>query len=163
MNRPPPAPGYRALRKGRVSIAHHAYLVTTVVIAREPRFLDKTTAEAAADALTQNALWSSSRLLCWVLMPDHLHAVVQLGPDEPLHALVRRMKCNTAAAANRADGRTGGVWATGYHDRAIRGEHQLQSASRYIIANPIRAGLVESVSEYPYWGCLWFDHRSKDL
>ncbi|TXI45387.1 MAG: transposase [Lysobacter sp.] len=163
MYRPPPASGYRALRKGRVSVPHHAYLVTAVVAEREPRFQHRTTAEAAAGALTQNALWTSSRLLCWVLMPDHLHALVQLGAGEPLHALVRRMKCNTAAAANRADGRTGAVWTTGYHDRAIRGEHQLQSAARYIIANPLRAGLVESISEYPYWGDIWFDRRSLDL
>ncbi len=30
------------------------------------------------------------------------------------------------------------------------------TAARYIIANPVRAGLVYSVRDYPYWDAVWF-------
>jgi hypothetical protein len=31
----------------------------------------------------------------------------------------------------------------------------LQSVARYIVANPVRAGLVRRVQDYPLWDALW--------
>lgn len=49
----------------------------------------------------------------------------------------------------------GPLWQNGFHDRAIRNESDLLPAARYVIANPIRAGLVSSVCDYPYWNAKW--------
>lgn len=100
-------------------------------------------------------LWLESRLLCWVLMPDHLHALVHLGASEPLSSLVRRVKCITAAAANRIDMRRGAVWMPGFHDRAVRHVDDLDRIARYVMDNPVRTGLVTDASEYPYLSCAW--------
>jgi hypothetical protein len=47
------------------------------------------------------------------------------------------------------------VWQKGLHDRAIRVDEDIVAIARYIIANPIRAGLVKSIQEYPHWDAIW--------
>lgn len=47
------------------------------------------------------------------------------------------------------------VWGRGFHDRALRREENLRAVARYIVANPLRAGLVGNVLDYPYWNCVW--------
>ena len=47
------------------------------------------------------------------------------------------------------------LWQRGYYDRAIRSDEDLPSIARYIVGNPIRAGLVTSVGQYPHWDASW--------
>ncbi|WP_407352989.1 REP-associated tyrosine transposase [Luteimonas sp. R10] len=148
--------GYRALRKGRVSIPGQVYLVTTVCRNRQPWFGEWHCARVAASALGESRLWRGSQPLCWTLMPDHLHALVALGADEPLSRLMQRIKAVTARAAIRADGsRDAHLWMPGFHDRALRRDEDLLAVARYVIANPLRAGLASSVAAYPFWDAIW--------
>lgn len=55
------------------------YLITTVCHQRDRRFLDGSTASAVTSKLQEHSLWEGSRLLSWVLMPDHLHMLIELG------------------------------------------------------------------------------------
>ena len=34
-------------------------------------------------------------------------------------------------------------------------EEDLRAVARYIVGNPLRAGLVRNVLDYPYWNCVW--------
>lgn len=148
-------PGYRALRAGRISLPAQHYLITTVCHQRDRRFLDGSTASAVTSKLQEHSLWEGSRLLCWVLMPDHLHMLIELGACRSLSALIQRVKCVTARSANQAAGRSGSVWMPGFHDRALRAEDEMVCVARYIIENPIRVGLAKEIDEYPYWGSIW--------
>ena len=87
-------------------------------------------------------------------MPDHVHVLIQLEQDE-LGRLVARIKSHTAREVNLLRGTNTPVWAKGYYDRALREEDQLKDVARYIVANPVRAGLVKSVRDYPYWDAIW--------
>lgn len=148
-------PGHRALRKGRCSISGQHYLVTTVCQGRARRFATWLEASRVAAALSEPRLWRSARLHSWVLMPDHLHFMVELGA-EPLPKLVQRVKAITARTWNLARGSRGStLWMPGYHDRALRREEDLRIAAGYMIDNPLRAGLVESIGDYPYWDAVW--------
>lgn len=155
MRSPRLSPGQRSLRKGRVSLAHHYYLVTTVCECRTAHFSDPTCAAAAASVLREVRIWRDSTPQCWVLMPDHLHILLQLGYSESLSHLMNRMKSVTAHAAIGSDRSRGRIWMRGFHDRAIRGEEDLQAVARYVIENPIRAGLVDTLDAYPFLGCAW--------
>lgn len=151
--------GYRALRIGRASLQNRGYLITTVCDRRWPWFRPGAAAEAVAAKLDEPELWGEASAFCWVLMPDHLHILIQLGSDRSLSSLVQRVKSVTALAANRTMSRRGRVWMPGFHDRALRAEEEVEAVARYVICNPIRAGLVESADEYPYWNCVWRDER----
>ncbi|MFB6261862.1 MAG: transposase, partial [Thiohalorhabdaceae bacterium] len=49
------------------------------------------------------------------------------------------------------------VWQPGFHDRAIRREEDLEAVARYVVANPLRAGLVDRIADYPHWDAAWLD------
>ena len=154
----PEKPGYRSLRKGRMSVPGQTYLVTTVCGARHPWFATWPAASATCAALTEPRLWRDSHLACWVLMPDHLHAIVTLGSSESLPRLLQRVKAITARATNAASGRRSGpIWTPGYHERALRRDEDLRVAARYLIANPLRAGLADAISSYPFWNAAWLE------
>ena len=133
------------------------YLVTTTTLGRNPLFADWRIAAIAARAIANRELWRDARLLCWVLMPDHWHALIELGSGTRLGTVLNRLKAVSAREVNCAAGGTGAVWARAYHDRALRGEDDLVAAARYIVANPVRAGLASSVREYPFWDAVWLD------
>ena len=150
--------GQRALRRARFSGPGQIYLLTTVSHRRTPLFKHWHVAAPVCAQLGEARLWRDARLLCWVLMPDHLHMIVALGADEPLSRLVQRAKVLTSKAANlggakrSADSR---IWMPGFHDRALWREDDLLAMARYVVMNQVRAGLVRRVSDYPYWDAAW--------
>jgi REP element-mobilizing transposase RayT len=147
-----PGKGHAALRRGRASLAGQVYLVTFTTQGRRRVFAEPASAMAAARAVIDPRLWQDAQLLAWVLMPDHWHGLVRLGGTQDLSRLIRRLKANTARALT---GHTAPVWARAFHDRALRDEDDLVAGARYLVMNPVRAGLVERVGDYPYWNAVW--------
>ncbi len=88
--------------------------------------------------------------------------MVELGGAESLAALMRRVKCVSAGMTNAIDRRCGHVWMSGYHDHALRCEQSIVAAARYMIVNPVRAGLVRRAGDYPYWNCAWLEDGMLD-
>jgi REP element-mobilizing transposase RayT len=87
-------------------------------------------------------------------MPDHFHWLMQLQ-DNTLGDVIGATKSRCTQAVNKMTARRGPLWQTGYHDRAIRDGKDLLPFARYIIANPLRAGLVEKIGDYPLWDANW--------
>ena len=157
-----PSRGSSLLRRGRYSEAGRIYLVTFATAGRIPVFSDWTIAKAAVRAAVRPEVWLGSRLLCWVLMPDHWHGLVELGPGETLARVVQRLKGRTARAVNEHRGMRGSLWATGFHDHALRAEEDVAGIARYVVLNPVRAGLVARVGDYPFWDAIWVGGADRD-
>lgn len=147
--------GHRALRKGRISIANGVYLVTVTTLERRKLFADFGAGCAVAGCFEDAHLLGDAKMLAWVLMPDHVHWLLQLGEQDELSVVVSRLKSASARHANRALCRTGAVWAKAFHDHALRGEDDLQDTARYVVANPLRAGLAARLGNYPFWNAVW--------
>jgi REP element-mobilizing transposase RayT len=143
--------GHKNLRAGRVSLADQIYLVTTVTWRRRPYFLNRKCAELVSRLSSADETWRANRCLCWVLMPDHWHGLIQLAQGSDLSKVMRGFKGSTARSLNATTGSVDHVWAKGFHDHALRREESIVDAARYIIANPVRAGLVRYVEEYAFW------------
>ena len=126
---------------------------------RRPLFLPFDVATHASRVLAEPRLWRDTQLLCWVLMPDHFHAVIELGESEAMGDLMRRVKAVSAMEINRIRGTTTAVWGSGYHDHALRNEEDVIGVARYVVANPLRAGLATTIADYPYWDAVWVDHE----
>jgi len=157
MPRPPEHPGYQRLRSGRHSEPGRVYFLTTVTHGRVPLFARFEPAALMSQHLSRESTWPGCRLWAWVLMPDHWHGLLELGACAMLPAIMRQAKGGSARAFNHALGRSGHVWRDGYHERAIRHGQSLRAAARYLVANPMRAGLAASPGEYPFWGAFWVD------
>lgn len=148
------SPGHRALRKGRTSLPGQVYLLTTVTVDRTPWFLDMELARAACRLMTEPGTWGDALSLCWIFMPDHWHGLVELGERDDLAAVMNRFKSRISKRVRQVEPRAC-VWNNGFHDHALRRNEDMRAAAHYIIANPVRAGLVERAGDYPYWDCIW--------
>jgi REP element-mobilizing transposase RayT len=92
--------------------------------------------------------------MAWVVMPDHFHWLLELQQGS-LAALVKQVKASSSVAINRALHQSGRLWQPGFHDVAVRRDEDLQHLARYIVANPLRAGLVKRLGNYPLWDAVW--------
>jgi putative transposase len=143
------------LRHGRWSESGQIYLLTTTTLGRTPHFAEFEFACAAACALTSRQIWRGNALLAWVLMPDHWHGLVQLADHQHLSVAMQKFKGVTSRLANQKVNRSGPIWQPGYHDHALRHDEDIVDAARYIVTNPVRAGLVTQVRDYPFWDAAW--------
>ncbi|MFJ2362335.1 REP-associated tyrosine transposase [Pseudomonas sp. NPDC087697] len=143
------------LRKGRVSEAGRIYLLTAVVHQRQPVFANWRLGRLVVEQLrlVQEDDWAD--FLTWVVMPNHFHCLLELR-EKTLAQVMCRIKSRSSLAVNQALGRKGRLWQKGYHDRAVREDEDVKTLARYVIQNPIRAGLVERVHDYPLWDACWF-------
>ena len=123
--------------------------MTTVVAARKPIFGDFTNARALIRLLREIEAHALAETLAFVVMPDDLHWLLSLGEKRPLSKVVGTLKSLSAR-------RLGGpIWQAGFHDHAVRKEEDLPALARYIVANPLRAGLVARIGDYPHWDATW--------
>ncbi len=89
-------------------------------------------------------------LLAWVVMPNHVHVILQPLSPHDLTSIVQSWKGWSAREANRALGRRGRFWSVDYFDRYIRDDEHLARATDYLEMNPVRAGLRRSPEEWQW-------------
>jgi len=142
-------PHGKDLRKGRVSLPGQVYHITAVTFDRAPVFSDLRSARLLVNALREAQARDAAATLAFVVMPDHMHWLMQLGEDASLSKVVGSVKAVTAHRIGRR------IWQDGFHDHALRQEEDLAEVARYIVANPLRAGLVERVGDYSHWDAVW--------
>lgn len=146
--------GSNQLRKARYSKENQVYFVTTTTYNRQAIFTEFHLASKAIQGFTHPKTLKDNQLLCWVLMPDHAHWLIQLGQKTTLSRLISNMKAATTRQL-RKQGFNQAVWQPSFYDHALRKEESLIQVARYIVANPLRAGLVSSVGQYPYWDAIY--------
>ena len=138
------------LRKGRYSEVGRVYMLTAVVEERRPVFSDWRAGRLLVGQMRAADQAGMVHSLAWVVMPDHLHWLVELKQGSLAH-----VKSRSSRSVNLLRGNSEPVWQRGYHDRALRRDEDLKAAARYIVMNPLRAGLVQRLGDYPLWDAVW--------
>jgi len=150
----PTHPNSHRLRQGRYSESGRAYLITAVVHDRQPVFSDWHLGRLLVAELRRAHETNVVNSIAWVIMPDHFHWLMQLE-ESNLGRVIGAIKSRCTREVNEITGRRGPLWQTGFHDRAIRDGEDLLPFARYIVANPLRAGLVDKIGDYPLWDACW--------
>jgi len=144
--------GHR-LRTGRVSEPNRIYLITTVTHQRQPIFHDINLGRLLVHTLRSKQMNAST--LTYVIMPDHLHWLMKLNSTISLRKTVANIKSIRAHRINQQLNQYKPLWQAGFHDHALRKEEDIRTIAIYVIANPIRAGLVDHIGAYPLWDTAW--------
>jgi len=142
-------PNSRALRKGRMSERNRIYLVTFRCVDRRPLLADLKLGKIVAGEIHRLDSSELTKTFACVVMPDHVHWLFELRGVQTLSSVVRSLKGRSSRQINRARKKSGAVWQSGFHDRALRYVESLREASFYIINNPVRASLVKQWRDYP--------------
>jgi REP element-mobilizing transposase RayT len=141
---------YSDLRKGRVSQPGQVYHITTVTQNRTACFSSLDKGRKVVRQLMALQAEGRAETLCYVVMPDHLHWLMVLHEGQ-LSEAVQLLKGRSAHALGQA------VWQANYFDHAVRQDEDLREMARYIVANPLRANLVERIGSYSLWDAVWLD------
>ncbi|MDN7141351.1 transposase [Pseudomonas sp. JQ170] len=144
--------GYRLLA-GRHSEPGQIYSVTVVTHRRRPVLGEFPSGRLLVRELRRahEEQWVCS--LAWVVMPDHFHWLFTLQAP-CLSQVMCTVKSRSSLSINRLTNGHGRMWQKGFYDRAVRTE-EVQDIARYIVANPIRAGLARKAGDYPLWDATW--------
>lgn len=142
------------LRYGRSSRTGNIYSLTTATQGRAPFFADAANVAVLVDTLRFIERNGFSDSLAWVVMPDHLHWLMELQRGT-LAECMALLKSRSSRLLNRQLGRNGPLWQHGYHDHALRTDESLHEKAMYLLANPVRAGLAGELGEYPHAWCRW--------
>lgn len=132
----------------------NVYALTMVCRHRQRHFDDADSAAIVArlfQTMDDDGITAS---LAWVIMPDHVHWLAQLR-GHTLGYCVQRFKARSSFLINQHNGRCGAFWQAGYFDHAVRTEESLREQVMYILANPVRANLAETLGDYPHAWCRW--------
>lgn len=108
----------RNLRRGRRSEPGRVYLVTTVTHQRLPHFRDFYLGRLLVHVLRGES--PRAQTLAYVVMPDHLHWLLQLGDGHSLSRVVADVKSVSSRRIGAACSWRGSLWQAGFHDHALR-------------------------------------------
>ncbi|WP_158969508.1 transposase [Paraglaciecola sp. L3A3] len=144
------------LRKGRYSQAHGEYFITFNTQNRQCYFSEFNLACLFCRQINVNETQHHCTWLTWVLMPDHFHGLLRLGnKGSNLSKVVGALKGVSGFRVNKKISRNGKVWQSSFYDRALRDEDDRKTIARYIVANPLRKGLVKHLNDYPFWNSVY--------
>ena len=134
---------------------HEGFNVPTIVFltvctaGRKPVLADACAHAALCEAWGSVASWSVGR---YVLMPDHVHLFCAPAefPPRPLKQWVACWKSHAARHWPRVGAPP--LWQRDFWDTQLRRSENYTEKWRYVLQNPVRAKLVESVEAWPYQG-----------
>lgn len=136
-------------------IGKHRYFLTFCTHERRSFFEDERHVSLVSAQILRTCGERWFEILAHVYMPDHLHLVVKGTTDtSDLRCFAALAKQKSAFEFARAT--TNRLWQPSYFDRWIRPEESELMFVRYVLENPVRAGLVSRCEEYPHAGAgVW--------
>lgn len=95
------------------------------------------------------------RVLGFCLMPNHFHLVVQPATEVALSPFMQWWMTSHVRRYHRHYRSHGHIWQGRFKSFPIQQDAHLLTVLRYVVRNPVRAQLVESVTQWP-WSSLHF-------
>jgi putative transposase len=122
------------------------FFVTTVTAQRHPIFRRETTASLLVETLGHYRDERKFLLHEFVIMPDHVHALLTPAPEVSLE---RAMQFIKGGFSYRLKSRPP-VWQASFTNHRVRDFADYEHRRQYIRMNPVRARLAKSAEQYPY-------------
>jgi putative transposase len=139
--------------KGFSYVGLHRYSLTFRTDGRRRVFTDG----AAVDLVVQQLLRAASEqkfsVIAYCFMPDHLHLLIEGTSDNSDgRRFIKAFKQYSGYYYSQARNET--LWQRYGFEHVLRDDELTVEVVRYILGNPVRAGLARTVEEYPYVGSL---------
>jgi REP element-mobilizing transposase RayT len=132
-------------------VGRHRYFLTFCCRDRLAVFKDPRIAEQTLTQFRRTSTLEAFAILAYCLMPDHAHLLAEgLSQDSDFRRFAKMAKQRSGGLYARTHHRR--LWQEGYYERVLRDEDDARDLARYILNNPVRAGLVETPEAYPFVG-----------
>ena len=136
----------------------HRYSLTFCTDRRRRLFEDASVVSLVLAQFLRVAGKEGFVVLAYCFMPDHIHLLIEgLREDADARKFITKSKqCSAHAYAESTGCR---LWQPFGYEHVVRSEESTIAIARYILENPIRAGLARGVLEYPFSGSQVYDLR----
>ena len=134
-------------------VGFHRYFLTFCTDFRRPVFSQAEAVSVVLEQLLRSSREQNFAVIAYCFMPDHVHLLIEATAE---HADCKRF----IAAFKQYSGyyyrqRFGSkLWQRYGYERVLRNDESTVEVAKYVLANPVRAGLSATVREYPYVGSL---------
>ena len=93
-------------------------------------------------------------VICFTIMPNHIHLVFEiLNKTKLVGDIMASIKKFSAREANKYLNKEGKFWQAESFDRLVRDEKELYNIIKYVLLNPVNAGLVDNYIDWQYTYC----------
>jgi putative transposase len=86
----------------------------------------------------------------FVIMPDHVHLLIEVGGEMTIEKAMQRVKGRFSHRLPHEFAYKGEVWQRGFTEEQVLGRESFGQHRRYIAENPVKAGLVDAAEKYPF-------------
>jgi putative transposase len=136
----------------------HCYHVTWCCDARKVAFTDVDAVELVRAQILRASEPSGMNILAYCYMPDHLHLLVEgttaTADAKRFFRLAKQYSGYHYARAHRNR-----LWQRYGYEHLLRPDQLWEEVAKYILENPIRAGLAVTCDAYPFTGSEVFARR----
>jgi len=139
------------VRRPRVVVEGGVYHVYNRVSSGEAIFADANDAIDFVEAIKEVKKRDGWTVFAWCVMPNHFHLVIRTA-TVPLWRGMHSIQNLFSRRYNRRFGRTGSLWQGRYKAKYVEDQRYLDQLILYVHLNPVKAGLVEDLTEYPFGG-----------
>ncbi|HEY3093458.1 MAG TPA: transposase [Vicinamibacterales bacterium] len=134
-------------------LGFYRYFLTICTLSRTRVFVEDQPVSLVVAHLSRTADDHGFSVVAYCLMPDHIHALIEgRHPAADFREFVRIFKQRSSFEWKRECGKP--LWQRSYFEHVLRDDEDTIGVAKYILENPVRAGLVERPEDYPYLGSL---------
>jgi len=138
-------------RRPRVVVEGGVYHVYNRISSGEPILANPNEAIEFIEIIRDVKKRDDWAIFAWSVMSNHFHIVIRTS-SVPLWRGMHGIQNRFSRGFNRRHGRTGGLWQGRYKAKFVEDQSYLDRLVLYVHLNPVRAGLVEEPTEYPFAG-----------
>jgi putative transposase len=149
-------------RKPRVDLGGYTYHVTQRGNNRDACFFAEADYRFYRDCIKQSAHKYTVAVHAYVLMTNHVNLLVTTKQNGDLSRFMQHIGRRYVRYVNHAYKRSGTLWEGRFKSSVVDVEHYLLACYRYIELNPVRAGMTQRPSEYPWSSARWHGFGLKD-
>jgi len=99
----------------------------------------------------------------FVVMPDHVHLLISVGPEMSIEKAVQFVKGGFSYRVKKELGYSGEVWQRGFSEVRVDGEQSFERRRKYIAENPVQAGLVKEGEDFAWCFETLKKHKAQGL
>jgi putative transposase len=126
------------------------FFVTSSIAGKRNLLQSERSANLFIEVLYHYRLERKYLLHSFVVMPDHFHVLITIGPEVTIERAAQFIKGGFAFRAGKQFGFRPPVWQRGFSEVRIYDPEHLSRVQEYIALNPVKRRLVLSAKQYPY-------------
>ena len=129
----------------------YRYFLTWCTFERQTHFTTREHVDLVLSQIQRSATEQRFAVIAYCFMPDHLHLLIEaLVDDSDARRFIRAAKQYSAFSFKQEFEHR--LWQRYGFEHVLRDDEATVEVVKYILRNPVRAGLAASVEEYPFVG-----------